>query len=85
MATINTTESTNKGISQKEIDEISKKTGKYLEGQEKVMVRIPAIPGTQDDTYVECCINGYNYIIKRGESVSIPAAIAELLKNAGII
>jgi len=85
MAKVNTTDSTSKGISQKEIDEIAKKTGKYLEGQEKVMVRIPTIQGEQEDTYVECCINGYNYIIKRGESVSIPASIAELLRNAGII
>ena len=30
MATVNTTESTNKGITQKEIDEIAKTTGKYL-------------------------------------------------------
>lgn len=82
---VNTTESTSKGMTQREIDEITNKTGKHLKDEDKVAVRIPTIPGEKEDTYVECCINGYNYIIKRGESVSIPASIAELLTNAGII
>ncbi len=85
MATVNTTKSASKGISQQQIDEIAKVTGKYLGDEAKVLVRIPAVPGAQDDAYVECCINGYNYIIKRGESVKVPVSIAELLQNAGIV
>ena len=83
---VNTTTSTaNKGITQKQIDNIAKKTGSYLNNEEKVKIRISNIPGEAKDDYVECCINGYNYIMKRGESVLVPSSIAELLQNAGII
>lgn len=85
MGKVNTTKDLANGISQKQIDDISEFTGKYLSDEEKVLIRIPSVPGAQDDMYVECCINGYNYIIKRGESVSVPNSIAQLLHNAGVI
>ena len=83
---VNTTaSSSSKGISQKQIDNIAKVTGSYLKNEEKIKIRIATVPGVTDDGYVECCINGYNYIIKRGESVDVPVSIAELLQNAGIV
>jgi hypothetical protein len=31
------------------------------------------------------CINGYNYFLNRGESVEVPAPVAELLEMAAYI
>ncbi len=33
-----------------------------------------------DDVFV--CVNGHPYLIKRGETVMVPPAVAEVLKNA---
>lgn len=51
------------------------KTREYLEAQPKVSV---FIPDTADE-YV--AINGYAYLLKRGEQVDVPKPIAELLHN----
>lgn len=50
-------------------------TKEYLDKQPKVSV---FIPDTQDE-YV--AINGYAYLLKRGEQVDVPKPIAELLHN----
>lgn len=66
-----------------ELDRMAFKTGEELAKQPRQKVRIPAIPGGDD--CVECCINGYNYMIKRGVSVELPESVVELLANAGIV
>lgn len=68
-----------------EIDNISTKTGKELKSEEKVKIKIPADPLNPKNKTVPVCINGYNYFIKRGESVSVPNVVAELLETAGYI
>lgn len=80
---VNTTENIKHKISDKQIDEIAKKTGDTLGKQERIKVRIPSVPG--ETAPIECCINGYNYIIRRGQTVELPHSVVELLTNAGIV
>ena len=77
--TINTTES----LSDKAIDAIAEKTGQDLKEEQKVRLMIPKIEGESDT--VECCINGYNYVIKKGVSVALPKSVVSVLKNAKLI
>lgn len=77
--TVNTTES----LSDKAIDAIALETGLALKEEPKVQVLIPQISGESDT--VECCINGYNYVIKKGVSVALPKSVAAVLKNAGLV
>ncbi|MEX1308686.1 MAG: hypothetical protein AB1Z19_09170 [Eubacteriales bacterium] len=77
--TVNTTESLN----DKAIDAIAENTGKALKEENKVQVIIPKVDGESDT--VECCINGYNYVIKKGVSVALPKSVVSVLKNAGLV
>lgn len=83
MKKINTTQSITHAPTDGELDQIAREVGQKLAAEDKVLVRIPAIPG--GDNAVECCINGYNYVIKRGQSVELPVAVVELLSTAGIV
>ncbi len=60
------------------------KTGEALQKEKKIPVYIPNMEGSGEGQ-VECCINGYTFVIKRGENVKVPKSVARLLKNAGII
>lgn len=80
---VNKTSSVSKGLSDKQMDEITKNTGKILNTEDKVNLIIPKIDGESD--YVECCINGYNYVIKKGEMVSVPRSVVEVLRNSKIL
>ena len=77
--TVNTTES----LSDKAIDAIAEKTGNDLKEEPKVRLMIPKTEGESDT--VECCINGYNYVIKKGASVALPKSVVSVLKNAKLI
>ena len=76
---VNTTEN----LSDKAIDAIAEKTGLALKEETKVVVMIPKTDGESDT--VECCINGYNYVIKKGVSVALPKSVVSVLKNAGLV
>ena len=76
---LNTTES----LTDQAIDAIAERTGRTLNAETKVQVMIPKIDGEPDA--VECCINGYNYVIKKGMSVSLPKSVVSVLKNAGLV
>ena len=82
---VNTTKSIKKEeLNDKKIDNIAKKTGEVLAKQGKLRVSIPKIEGS-GETHIECAINGYNYIIKRGVGVEIPVEVYDVLKNAQIL
>ena len=49
---------------------------------EKIM--IPMYPGEKDDVAF-VGLNGANFYIKKGESVSVPVAVAEILRNTGAL
>lgn len=47
-------------------------------------IRIPMFPGEKDDV-VFVGLNGAGFYIKKGESVSVPVAVAEILRNTGTL
>ena len=49
----------------------------------KKTVTIPRVDG--QDEVIECCINGHNVLIKRGEAIELPENIIELLRGAQIL
>ncbi len=82
---INTSESMKKPrISDAEIDKMTKQFGNLLNDFPKVTIRLPKDP-LDDSEVKEVCLNGYVYLIKRGETVEVPEPIAEILINAGLI
>lgn len=46
---------------------------------EMVKIRLPLTRGEKDDVYV--AVNGKSYLIKRGETVEVPACVAEVLEH----
>lgn len=47
----------------------------------KVTVRLPRLPGQNAIQEEFFSVNGKNYLIKRGETVEIPEAVAEVIRN----
>lgn len=48
----------------------------------RVTVTLPMLPGQNAIQEEFFSVNGKNYIIKRGEEVEIPEAVAEVIRNA---
>lgn len=48
-------------------------------------IKIPKDPLNRHDETVPVCLNGYNYFIKRGETVEVPETVARVLEEAGYI
>lgn len=74
-----------KKITDKEIDNISKETGTALKDKDKVRIKIPNDPLNPKDTQVVVGINGFNYVIKRGQTVEVPEEVARILEDAKYI
>ncbi len=74
-----------KKITDKEIDNISKETGTTLKDKDKVRIKIPNDPLNPKDTQVVVGINGFNYVIKRGQTVEVPEEVARILEDAKYI
>lgn len=51
--------------------------------ESKKTITLPEIPG--EDRVVECCLNGKNYRIMRGETVQVPVSVFELLCHSHIM
>lgn len=67
----------------KNMGELSKRIyGKATPKMETVT--IPAYPGMKDDV-VFAALNGVRFYFMRGDTLEVPAAIAEILRNAGEI
>lgn len=56
-----------------------------LNQQKKVTVRIPKSELNPTDLNVPVTIGGYTYNLKRGEDVSVPQEVYNILKNAGYL
>ncbi len=80
---INTTKSMNKSLSEKEMEEMTRITGEKLKNERKLAVAVPYTEGS-GEKFIECGINGYNYIIKRGTTVELPQSLYDILKTAGV-
>lgn len=47
--------------------------------QKTVKIKLPLTRTEKDDVYV--AVNGKSYLIKRGETVEVPASVAEVLQH----
>jgi hypothetical protein len=47
--------------------------------QKMVKVKLPLTRTEKDDVYV--AVNGKSYLIKRGETVEVPASVSEVLQH----
>lgn len=68
-----------------ELDEMAKETGKEVNEQGKVKIRIPLDPLNKTNLIVPVIINGYMWSIERGKSVEVPENVADILSEAGYI
>ena len=80
---VNTTQSVS-ALSEKEMAALTRHTGDALRGERKVWVTIPYAEGSGERA-VECGINGYNYVIRRGTAVELPQSVCDVLRTAGIL
>ena len=55
-------------------------TKEAVKKEKMVKIRLPKTKELQDDVYVS--VNQRNWLIKRGESVEVPACVAEVLQNS---
>jgi len=67
-----------KPITDAEMDQISKETGKTLAGQRLVQIYVPDYRGTG---YFECSINGHNMRYKSGEIAELPESVVALIEH----
>ena len=52
---------------------------KTVEKEKTVKIKLPLTRTEKDDVYV--AVNGKSYLIKRGETVEVPASVAEVLQH----
>ena len=79
-------EARQKEITERELAQESKKTAKELKNTQKmVQITIPVSELNPHDTVVPVCINGYLWQIKRGEEVTVPEEVKNILKEAKYI
>lgn len=52
---------------------------KPVEKKNTVKIKLPLTRTEKDDVYV--AVNGKSYLIKRGETVEVPASVAEVLQH----
>ena len=62
----------------------NKKWGEVYSKEKKVSIRIPII-SEKDAQPVPVCLNGYVYLINRGETVEVPETVFKVLENAKYI
>lgn len=60
----------------------TKKTTDNATKGKTVTVRLPRLPGQNAIQEEFFSVNGKNYLIKRGETVEIPEAVAEVIRNS---
>ena len=71
--------------SDKEKDEAeAQATAKKLK-KEMVRIKVPVDPMNPKDLMVSVSINGYKWLIKRGETVEVPEEVSKILENAKYI
>ena len=58
-----------------------KKANNATKGK-RVTVKLPRLPGQNAIQEEFFSVNGKNYIIKRGEEVEVPEAVAEVIRNS---
>ncbi len=72
-------------ISAKELIDDSLSTGELLAKEDKVTLVVPKSELNPQEKMVPVTINGYTYSIRRGEQVTVPQTVADILKEAKYI
>jgi hypothetical protein len=55
-----------------------------LEAQPQVQIMLPARSSSGDERACPVTLNGYRLVIQRGVQVSVPAQVAEILRDADV-
>ena len=76
---------TEKEITEKDIITEANETAEKLSKNGKVRIKIPVDQLNPKDLMVPVVINGYQYLIKRGETVEVPEAVVKILEEAKYI
>lgn len=78
---------TNKSqLTDKEADEKeAKETSKKLNKNGKVRIKVPIDQLNPKDLMIPVVINGYQWLIKRGETVEVPEEVVRILEEAKYI
>lgn len=76
---------TKKEITEKDIINEANETAEKLSKNGKVRIKIPVDQLNPKDLMVPVVINGYQYLIKRGETVEVPEAVVKILEEAKYI
>lgn len=69
----------------KKFDDDAKKIGEMLKDTSKVRIKVPLDPLNPKQKSATVVINGYKYVIRRGETVEVPEPVATLLEQGGYI
>lgn len=71
-------------LNEKEIEKEAQETAKKVK-ESKIKIKLPIDPLNPKDLMVPVVINGYQWLIKRGESVEVPEQVAKILEDAKYI
>lgn len=82
---VNTTESIEDAKVDAKHTEVAKQTAKAIKNKKMVEIKIPIDPQNPKDLIVPVIINGYRWEIKRGEKVSVPEPVANILEDSKYI
>lgn len=87
-----------KQVTEAQLDQMAVNTGKELNEQRKVKVKLYLPPEEKQrlqaatlkgiDAELPCevvIVNGYRYSIARGQDVEVPETVAQILEEAGLI
>jgi predicted patatin/cPLA2 family phospholipase len=73
-------------MSEAQMDAVTRSTGDELAAQPRVKVKLYQVPDASSDKPLPdetVQINGYTYVIKRGEEVEVPESVHQVLRQAG--
>lgn len=71
-------------INETELEKEAQETAKKVKAN-TVRIKIPVDPMNPKDLMVPVVINGYQWLIKRGETVEVPEQVAKILEDAKYI
>lgn len=78
-----------KAIDEKQVESMQKEVfnsmKEHFSKEKRVRIKIPVDPLNPKDMAVTVKVNGYAFVIKRGESVEVPESIANILSEAKYI
>lgn len=71
-------------VNEKEIEKEAQETAKKVK-ENTIRIKLPIDPLNPKDLMVPVVINGYQWLIKRGETVEVPEQVAKILEEAKYI